>query len=96
MYHDTLLVCSTRVPYGVNSISNAPIPTTRRAVFAGADAAKAFLNKDGGRINQDDKINGGREVQINVGGVSGIKKVQFNGVDYGTIVISSYAITHTS
>jgi N4-gp56 family major capsid protein len=87
------------IPLGVNSSTGAAVSNTRRAVLLGAQAAGISFANDGGPNTYKTKtetFDYGREVGIGVGTIFGIKKTRFNSVDYGTIVVPTYAAAHTT
>lgn len=87
------------IPLGVNSSTSATVSDTRRAVLLGAQAAAYATSKNGGDTRYrwvEDTFDYERELGISVQSLWGLKKCVFNSVDYGTIVISTYAAAHTS
>lgn len=86
------------VTQGVNSSTGAAITTVRRAVFCGAQAAvvaygqKHQANKM--RWNEE-LLDHKRKLEVSAWSIWGLKKARFNSVDYGTIVVSTYAAAHT-
>lgn len=99
VFSQTRVFASDKLPLGVNSVTSAQEPNSRRAVFVGRDAAGLALGRgyDGGgadvagfRLNSDyfDIMQQQRYAMV---GVFGIKKLQFNGNDNGVIVISTYS-----
>lgn len=87
-YNGVILHENTRVPI-------APSTTTvRRAVFCGAQAACIAY----GRENSDSKMTWveeafdyGNKLGVSAGMIWGLKKMQFNSIDFSTIVISTHA-----
>lgn len=87
-YNGVILHENTRVPL-------APSMTTvRRAVFCGAQAASIAY----GRENSDSKMTWveeafdyGNKLGVSAGMIWGLKKMQFNSIDFSTIVISTHA-----
>jgi N4-gp56 family major capsid protein len=87
-YNGVILHSNTRVPV-------APSTTTvRRAIFCGAQAACIAY----GRENSDTKMTWveelfdyGNKLGVSAGMIWGLKKMQFNSIDFGTIVISTHA-----
>jgi N4-gp56 family major capsid protein len=90
-YNGVILHESTRVPAGP---SNSNV---RRAIFCGAQAAAVAFGQD----NSPNKMTWVEELfdyqnQLGVaaGMIWGAKKLQFNSQDFGSIVISTYAVSH--
>ena len=87
-YNGVIIHENTRVPL-------APSTTTvRRAVLCGAQAASIAY----GRENSDTKMTWveetfdyGNKLGVSAGMIWGLKKMQFNSIDFGTIVISTHA-----
>ena len=93
MWNGVLIYESTRIPQGINS--GAYVANTRRAVLCGAQAAAMAV---GSKFNGDqmfkwreETFDYGRRLGVSVQCVWGLKKVQFNSVDYGTIVLPTLA-----
>lgn len=103
VYNRTLIIESTRVPTGV-SPGNAAVANTRRAIFCGKDALAAAFSAgsspSGGAEPQakfvETKKDADRLLQVTAGMIFGMKKTVFDSEDYATIVLSTYAATHTS
>lgn len=93
MWNGVLIYESTRIPQGIHS--SAYVSNTRRAVLCGAQAAAMAV---GSKFNGDqmfkwreETFDYGRRLGVSVQCVWGLKKVQFNSVDYGTIVLPTLA-----
>ena len=87
-YNGVVLHESTRIPLATSTT------TVRRAVFCGAQAAAIAFGQGGG----PNKVSWVEELfdyenQLGVSGgmIFGLKKMQFNSIDFGTIVLSSHA-----
>lgn len=96
-YNNVILHNAFRVPTGVNSSTGAAIPTVRRAIFCGAQAAvMAYGQKDqGGEMSWVEELfDYQNQLGVSAGMIAGLKKTQFNSEDFGTIVVSSYATAH--
>lgn len=88
VYNGVILHESTRIPI-------APSTTTvRRAVLCGAQAA-LFGTGQGNSPSQmnwvEELFDYGNQLGVSAGMIWGLKKTQFNSVDFGTIVMSSHA-----
>ncbi|MFD1945063.1 N4-gp56 family major capsid protein [Paradevosia shaoguanensis] len=94
IYNRTLIVENTRVPQGVHSTSGASVANTRRAIFCGAQSASIAFGKGGGKNKfkwVEDLFDYDRELGARISFIAGLKKTVYNSVDYGTIVLTSYA-----
>lgn len=94
-YNGVLLVESNRVPQGVNSSSSAEVDDTRRAIFAGAQAAALATGRMGGEPDRfrwvEESFEYNNEVGVACGMVGGLKKLRFDSKDFGSITIPTYA-----
>jgi len=88
VYNGTILVENARIPTALNNTS------ARRALFAGAQAGVFAVGQD----NSPEKMSWNEEVfdysnqlGVEAGMIFGVKKSIFNSVDFGTIVLSTYA-----
>lgn len=93
-YNGVVLRESEHVTPGVNSTTGAEIPNVRRAVLLGAQSAvAAFGNKMSPERYKriEETFDYERELGVSVQTVWGLKKTVFNGNDFGTIVVSTYA-----
>jgi N4-gp56 family major capsid protein len=94
VYNRTLVFESTRVPMGVNSSTGAPVTNTRRAIFCGAQALAVAFGMNGGptKFSWVEKLfDYDDELGVKAGLIFGMKKSRYNGEDYGTITITTYA-----
>lgn len=94
VYNRTLIVENTRVPQGVHSSTGEAVSSTRRAIFCGAQAASIAFGKNGGKNKyswREEEFDYGREYGVRASTIFGAKKTVYNSVDYGTIVLSTYA-----
>lgn len=94
IYNRTLLIENTRVPKGVHSTSGAAVDNTRRAIFCGAQALGLAFGKGGGKNKfrwTEEMFDYDRELGVRASFIAGMKKTVYNSVDYGTIVLSTYA-----
>jgi N4-gp56 family major capsid protein len=87
-YNNVILHESTRVPL-------APSTTTvRRALFAGAQACGIGFGRGNGPNRMDwseELFDYGNQLGVEAGCIWGLKKLIFNGNDFGTIVMASHA-----
>lgn len=94
MYNGVVLHEATRVTTGVNSTTGAAISTVRRAVLCGAQACTVAFGQ-GHSFNkfdwQEKTFDYGNQLGVTAGCISGLKKNRFNGTDFGTLVLSTYA-----
>lgn len=100
MYDNIILRRSQDVTQGVNSSTGAAITTVRRAVMLGAEAAVCAFGQNNGPTKyrwSEELDDHGRKLEVGGWTIWGMKKVVFgNGaadadVDFGTVVISTYA-----
>lgn len=95
IYNRTLIVENTRVPNGVHGSTGAQQTSVRRAIFCGAQALGAAFGKAGGKNKfrwNEEMFDYDRELGVRASAIGGIKKTVYNSVDYGTIVLSTYAV----
>lgn len=100
VYNGMVLYESTRI--------YSPVSNVRRNLFLGAQAGvfavgSAYDSIESQRIGKDNLMSWfeqtddfGNEKGISVGCIFGMKATRFNSKDYGKIVISSYAASHSS
>lgn len=95
VYNNVVLRESQQVTMGVAADGKTIIPTVRRAVLLGAQAATAAFGKGGGegkyRWNEE-LYDHKRELEVSAWAIWGIKKTTFNGRDFAAIVIPTYAV----
>jgi N4-gp56 family major capsid protein len=96
-YNGVVLHEAIRVPQGVNSSTGAAITTVRRALFCGAQAGLMCF----GQGNSQNKMTWVEELfdyknqlGVSAGFIAGLKKTQFNSLDFGVLTVSSYAASH--
>lgn len=103
VYSQTEIFKTDKIPNGVDSGTSASLANTRRAVFCGRDAACLALGRgysDGketvpGFIIREDTYDIGQIRRIAINGIFGIKKIQFNSLDNGVIVVPTYVAQTT-
>lgn len=94
IYNRTLIVENTRVPKGVHSSTGAAVANTRRAIFCGAQSLGIAFGKGGGKNKfkwVEELFDYDRELGVRSSFIAGVKKTVYNSVDYGTIVLATYA-----
>lgn len=92
VYNNTVIHEWFRLPAAVNA--GAAIANTKRGVFCGAQAAAFALGQgqDAEKPNWVEQLfDYGNQLGVSGGMIAGLKKLQFNSADFGTIVLSSYA-----
>jgi len=91
VYNNTVIHSTHRLP--------APTTTTRRAIFCGAQAAAIAFGKGystGSKYDWNEEFfDYKNQLGVEAGTIAGLKKLQFNSVDFGSMVIPTYAIAHT-
>lgn len=93
-YNGCILRKNQDVTQGVNSSSGAAISTVRRAVLLGAQAAAVGFGKDGSKERarwNEELLDHKRKLEVSAWQIWGLKKCVWNSVDFGTVVISTYA-----
>lgn len=95
VYNGVMLYKSKRVTQGVNSSSNAAISTVRRAVLVGAQSATIAFGRgydSSTSVNwEEDKFDYGNQLGVSAGFIAGLKKSRYNGADFSSIVVPTYA-----
>ncbi|WP_376710366.1 N4-gp56 family major capsid protein [Pseudochrobactrum lubricantis] len=97
VYNRTLIVENSRVPLGIDATDPASLKqkaNTRRAIFCGAQSASMAFGKDGGKNKfkwVEDLFDYDRELGVRASMIGGLKKTVYDGVDYGTVVLTSFA-----
>ena len=91
VYNNTIIHSTTRLPAG--STAN-----TKRAVFCGAQAAACAFGRGYGPGQKyswtESLFDYGNQLGVASGCIGGLKKLQFNGTDFGVITFSTYAAAH--
>lgn len=93
-YNGVVLHEWTRLPKGVHSVNNVAVDNTRRAVFAGAQAACVAFGSENGVDKMtwfEELFDYGNQLGVSAGAIFGLKKTRFNAKDFGTIVVPTYA-----
>lgn len=93
MYNGAVLHESTRVTNGVNSATGVPVLTARRSVLLGAQACAIGFGQGQSFKNFDwneELFDYGNQLGVEAGLIHGLKKLRFNGLDFGVIVGSSF------
>lgn len=87
VYNGVVLHESLRIPLAPG------LANVRRAVLCGAQSAVLAYGKGYGEEPkyEEEIFDYGRQFGVSVQTIAGVKKLQFNGVDFGTIVISTWA-----
>lgn len=99
-YNNVILKKANHVTLGASSAAaTTSVANTRRAVLLGAQACAMATSKAGGETDfswNEELLDHKRKLEISVMSIFGMKKTQFNSVDFGTVVVSSYAAQHTA
>lgn len=93
-YNGCILRVSQDVTPGVRSDTGAAISTVRRAVLLGAQSAVCAFGKNGGQDRarwNEELLDHKRKLEVSAWQIWGLKKSVWNSVDFGTVVISTYA-----
>lgn len=93
-YNGVVLREAQDVTQGVTVDGKSFVANTRRAVLLGAQAATIAYGKAGGseryRWNEE-LLDHKRNLEVSAWAIWGLKKTTFNGDDFGTIVVPTYA-----
>jgi N4-gp56 family major capsid protein len=96
MYNGVILRQAYDVTQGVNNLGVA-VPNTARAVLLGGQSCMfAFGQRDNPnkyRWNEE-LFDHKRRLEVSAWTIHGMKKTQYNGVDYGAVVVSSWSQAH--
>ena len=96
-YNGVVLRSAFDVALGGNSSTGAAVASTRRAVLLGAQAVALGFAMDSDDSTFDwveELFDYERELGVSAQAMFGMKKTQFNSVDFGVITLSSYAAAH--
>lgn len=99
VYNGVVLHESTRVPFGINSVTGAARSVTRRAVLCGAQAATIAFgmdNTDGMATWVEEFFDYGNQLGVSAGLIYGLKKNVFNSADFATVQLTTYAAAHNA
>ena len=97
MYNGVIMRSAIDCTDGV-SAAGADVSTVRRAVLLGGQAAMMGFGRDNGpnKITWNEELfDHKRRLEISALTIHGIKKTRYNSVDYGVVVISTYAAAAT-
>lgn len=89
MYNNTIIHTDNRVPSGSAN--------TRRAIFCGAQAASIAFGSGNGPNTMtwvEELFDFENQLGVASGCIWGLKKMQFNNADFGTVTMTSYAAAH--
>jgi N4-gp56 family major capsid protein len=96
IYNGVAIHESSRVANGVNSTTAASVTNARRAVLCGAQAVVMATGRDEDGVPEkmnwvEELFDYNNQLGVAAGMIAGMKKTQFNGLDFGTIVFATYA-----
>jgi len=94
-YNGCILRSNQDVTQGVSSADGTAVTTVRRAVLLGAQAAAVGFGKSGGKERarwNEELLDHKRKLEVSAWQIWGMKKCVWNSVDFGTVVMSSYAV----
>lgn len=95
IYNQTVIHVSARITNGVNSTTGVAVTNVRRAVLCGAQAALMATGRDDTgpeKMNWVEELfDYNNQLGVAAGMIAGMKKTQFNGLDFGVVVFSTYA-----
>lgn len=93
-YNGVILREAQDITQGVSADGTAAVPLTRRAVLLGAQAATIAYGKAGGDTRyrwNEELLDHKRNLEVSAWAIWGLKKTTYNGDDFGTVVIPTYA-----
>jgi N4-gp56 family major capsid protein len=94
-YNGVVLHEWSYLPLAVSS-AGAAVANTRAAVFCGAQAGCIAFGQEGGEPNKmkwfEELFDYGNQLGVSSGAIFGIKKTRFDGKDFSTIVVPTYAV----
>jgi len=96
-YNGVILHASNRLPNAVSAAS--AVTNTKVAVFAGAQAVGMAFGRDNGpeRFNWvEDYFDYENQFGVAAGCIAGMKKLVFNGSDFATLQVNTFAQPHTT
>lgn len=101
VHNGVVLIENNRVTTGVHSSTGAVQSNVRRAVLAGAQACTMAFGRYGSTDPEklqwtEQRFDYDEEVGIAIKTIFGLKRNRFNGLDYGSIVVPTYAVAATS
>jgi len=97
IYNGVIMRSAFDVTNGV-SAAGADVPTVKRAVLLGAQSAMMGFGQDNGPTKltwNEELFDHKRRLEISALTIHGLKKTRYNSVDYGTVVVSTYAAAST-
>ncbi len=97
-YNNVIIREADDVTYGVNSSTAASDVTVRRAVLLGAQSAVIAFGMNNGPTTMrwnEELLDHKRKLEVSAWSIWGLKKTVFNSTDFGTVVVSTYAVAHT-
>lgn len=97
VYNGIIMRSSFDLPFGVSN-AGAVVPTVVRGVLLGGQAAMMAFGQRGS-VNKyrwnEELFDHKRRLEVSAWTIHGIKKTTYNSLDYGSIVMSTYAAAHT-
>lgn len=94
IYNGVIMRSSIDVTPGVSAVDGSSVANVRRAVLLGGQAAMMGFGRDNGpeKLTWNEELfDHKRRLEISALTIHGLKKTSYNSVDYGVIVMSSYA-----
>ena len=97
-YNGVIIRSAIDVTGGVNGATGAVIPTVRRAVLLGAQAAVAAYGQKNSPTKyrwNEELFDHKRRLEVSAWSIHGIKKTVYNAADFATVVVATYANQHS-
>ena len=98
IYNGVILRQAFDVTNGVSAVDGSAVTTVKRAVLLGGQAAMMAFGQDNGPNKMtwnEELFDHKRRLEISALTIHGLKKTKYNSVDYGTVVVSTYAAAST-
>jgi N4-gp56 family major capsid protein len=96
-YNSVIIRQSFDVPNGISNAGAVQANTYRSVLLGGQSAMIGFGTKDQpGRYRWNEELfDHKRRLEVSAWSIFGIKKTVYNSLDYGTIVVTTWAVAHT-
>lgn len=96
-YNQVVLRSSRDLPNGISN-AGATVANTKRAVLLGAQAAVIGFGQKNSPAKlrwNEELFDHKRRLEVSAWSIFGLKKTRFNSIDFGTVVVTTYAAAHT-
>jgi N4-gp56 family major capsid protein len=96
-YNGVVLRSSRDLPNGIAN-AGSTVANTKRAVLLGAHAAMIGFGQKNAPAKlrwNEELFDHKRRLEVSAWSIFGLKKARFNAIDFGTVVVTTYAAAHT-